>query len=144
MGEEWLKLDVVGQAVYYLELCEQLRPILSGQAYSDYVWQALDECWQWVETRARLDGDDLYALAMQEETGIFFIQNQEQDAKRSAALNCILETVMQTAYAAYITAGERYLPQEYECASPLEMFSWTMRHFESALDNAKESGGRIR
>jgi hypothetical protein len=124
---EWMRLDLVSRAVYFLGLSDLLLPGLSSASYFSQVEQALTACWEWVEHRVGI-GDDLYTYAAGED-GIQFTQYEEEDIRRADSLGCVYQAVMQTAYGAYVLAGERYLPQDFECAEPEEVFDWFTNHF---------------
>ncbi|MGI6833831.1 Imm6 family immunity protein [Bacillus paralicheniformis] len=135
MFQEWEELNDDLKSAYYLGLCEAIVPTLKQSNDFNYIKEALDACWKWLEHK-NIEADDLYTyLENLDDTGILTLMQLESNEDALDAWICIADAISYTIYKAYKYQKDEYLPETIESIDSYELFEEFHSHFSLLSKN---------
>lgn len=103
------------KVVYLLALCDLIVDRISCSAGYEVVVEALEECWEWIQSK-NVDADQLYFyLENLDEKDIMTYMQLEKSEDNEAVWICIANALAYTIRNAYQYAEKRYIPETIEC-----------------------------
>ncbi|AAU24215.1 Imm6 family immunity protein [Bacillus sp. GM2] len=135
MFQEWEELNDDLKSAYYLGLCEAIVPTLKQSNDFNFIKEALDACWKWLEHK-NIEADDLYTyLENLDDTGILTLMQLESNEDDLDAWICIADAISYTIYKAYKYQKDEYLPETIESIDSYELFEEFHSHFSLLSKN---------
>lgn len=110
---KFFDLDPEKKLAFYIGISEKCIALEYDERLYAVVRNALDRCWDWLISR-KYDGDYFYELLDNEENGITILQEEIDDGREEAVLNCVINTVAFASRLAYDENNAEYYPEPIE------------------------------
>ena len=101
------------KTAFFIGVSEKSITFLKNEHQAELARNAVECCREWLINR-KYDGEFLYELLDNEETGITIISDMTDDTVESAIWNCLIDTVAFVSRQAYDGEGAKYFPEPIE------------------------------
>ena len=129
-------LPEYGKVIFFLGLSEKVLTVFSQRKDQTLAKEVIYKCWEWLKGKEN-DGDILYELLDNEESGITIIQEISDNETDVIAWNCIIDAVAYTSRKAFEREGVKYYPE------PIALVDDTLvDHFMDCFEKCIEDSDR--
>lgn len=101
------------KTAFFIGVSEKGITFLKNEHRAELARNAVECCWEWLINR-KYDGEFLYELLDNEETGVTIISDMTDDTVESAIWNCLIDTIAFVSRQAYDGEGAKYFPEPIE------------------------------